>query len=440
MKPIFTLIILLALTSSLTAQGGFQNKSITFKKEVFEQNLKSQLASQTVGYQAVVLKDGKIVSEIFGGNARRGDDGNLKMEATTAINIGSLFKFISGTAMLNLLEKGSTKMASDIKNLSLEQKLDRRIWGDFPALWIDVIAKPSVPSPTQRSISYRQLLQHRSGFDNDWQPSSKEELDGDGNREFLPFLEKGFNKLQFDDREYTNMNFVLTGHLIPLLENKAVRTDLNFETWNPNKGEPFKMTQEQADLKIRTKLGNIMDKLMSQRIWSKMSPKFNLTCDPTNNILFKHTAAYGYEAINDNTGVITSGIDKRGYCGGEGGYYMSARDFANYIAHLTQTDLIVSKTTYDLMFNDKMNDYDDRLVWSSALEAREWEKKNFGVTRIARSSGGTRGTRTIFLRMPLGYYVIIFSNTTNSVAGQDGNQLTKFGRDAFEAAMKHNFD
>lgn len=440
MKPIITLIILLAFTSSILAQGGFQNKAITFKKEVFEQNLKSQLASQTVGYQAVVLKDGKIVSEIFGGNARRGDDGNLKMEPTTAINIGSLFKFISGTVMLNLLEKESVKMDSNIKNLSLQQKLDRKIWSEFPALWVDVIAKPGGQQPTQRSITYRQLLQHRSGFDNDWQPGPDAELEGEDGRPFLLYLEKGFNKLKFGDRDYANMNFVMAGHLIPLLENKTMRTDVDLETWNANKGEPLNMTVAQADLKVRTKLGNEMDKLMYQRIWSKMSPKFNLTCDPTNDILFKHTAAYGYAAINDNKGVITSSIDKRGHCGGEGGYYMSARDFANYAAHFSYSDLIISKATRDLMFNDKMSNVDDRLVWSRAMDATAWEKKNFGVTHIARSSGGTDGTRTVFLRMPLGYYVIIFSNTTNDAAGQNGDQLAKFGRDAFEAAMKHNFD
>ena len=43
---------------------------------------------------------------------------------------------------------------------------------------------------------------------------------------------------------------------------------------------------------------------------------------------------------------------------------MSARDFANYAAHFSKSDLIVSKTARDKMYTETMN-VDDRLVWAN---------------------------------------------------------------------------
>jgi len=168
MKFIITLIMLAAAVSPTLAQGISQTPAITLKKDVFEQNLVNAVAPTTLGYQFVLIKDGKVVSEKAGGKARSNAEGNLPMTLTTPMDIGSLFKFITGTGMLNLMEKGSEKMNSDIKKLSFDDKLDRRIWGALPAVWLDVFPKPSSPSPNQRSITYRQLLQHRSGFDDQW--------------------------------------------------------------------------------------------------------------------------------------------------------------------------------------------------------------------------------------------------------------------------------
>ena len=430
MKFIITLIMLAAAVSPTLAQGILQNKTITLKKDVFEQNLVNAVAPTTLGYQFVLIKDGKIVSEKAGGKARANNDGDMSMKTTTPMDIGSLFKFITGTTMLNLMEKGSEEMTSDAKKISFEGRLDRNMWWDFPDVWIDVLPKAS-SAKTQRDITYRQLLQHRSGFDDGWNISKK------GARPFLEFMEKGFLTSQYDVREYTNINFTAIGFLIPLLENKNVRINLNEKTWDGSSKKPLNMTRAEADLYIQTQLGKGMDKLMRERIWNKMTPKFNPSCDPTNDPVMKNTAAYGYTSLSDPNGIITSHIENSGFCGGEGGYYMSAYDFANYAAHFSKSDLIVSKTARDKMYNETMN-VDDRLVWANE-KPDNWMIDNFKMPTILWSNGGTQGTRTVMLRLPQNYYLIIFSNTRNDGNGQHGTQLFNFGRTAFKEAMKHNF-
>ena len=431
MKFIITLIMLAAAVSPTLAQGVSQTPAISLKKDVGEQNLAKAIAPTTLGYQFVLIKDGKIISEKADGKARANNDGDMPMKTTTPMDIGSLFKFITGTTMLNLMEKGSEKMNSDFKKLSFDDKLDRRIWGALPAVWLDVFPKPSSPSPNQRSITYRQLLQHRSGFDDQWNIAKK------GARPFLEFMEKGFLASQYNVRDYTNINFTAVGFLIPLLERNFVKYDLDQKTWNASTQKPHNMTQAEADLYIQTELGKGMDKLMRERIWNKMTPKFNPSCDPTNDPVMKNTAAYGYTSLSDPDGIITSQIDNKGFCGGEGGYYMSALDFANYAAHFSQSDLVVSKTVRDKMYNETMN-ANDRLVWANE-KADGWTLEHFKMPTILWSNGGTQGTRTVMLRLPQNYYLIIFSNTRNDGNGQDGTQLFNFGRTAFKEAMKHNF-
>jgi hypothetical protein len=77
------------------------------------------------------------------------------------------------------------------------------------------------------------------------------------------------------------------------------------------------------------------------RIFNRMSPAIKPSCDATNEL--KSTVAYGYETKSSTKGVISSQIEKKGHCSGEGGYYMSARDFANYAAHFSASDLIVRR-------------------------------------------------------------------------------------------------
>ncbi|MGE3466326.1 MAG: serine hydrolase domain-containing protein, partial [Pyrinomonadaceae bacterium] len=418
--------LLLSFTTVSFGQLGLSTKRITFKKEVFEQNLSAALAPQTRGYQYVLIKDGRIVSEKADGLARVAGDGKanapaMTMKPTTPINIGSLFKFISGTAMLNIMETPPQRMGLNYKKKNFDGRLNTPMWGELPKVWLDEIPKPGEPGPTQRNITFRQLLQHRSGFDDQWNASQK------GGRDFLEYLSDGFLASQHNQREYSNMNFVMVGYMIPLLE----RHHLNYAVDEANSGK----SKVLANANARLMIGGEMDKIVRTYVTNKFAPKMNMSCNATKD--YASSAAYGYSSMSDTTGVISSSIDTKGHCGGEGGYYMSARDFANYIAHFSASNKVVSKTVRDKMFNESMNP-NDRLVWAAAT-GDNWMNTNFGMPNVAWSNGGTNGTRTVLLRLPQNYYLMVFSNMRNDGAGQGTSQLYNLGLAAFKAGMQHNF-
>jgi CubicO group peptidase (beta-lactamase class C family) len=414
-KIILATLLLFALFATAFSQGGLQTKTTTFKKEIFEQSLTSAVAPNVMGYQYVLIKDGKIVSEKFGGKARNGSDGNMNMTATTPINIGSLQKFVTGTALINMFEKPGPKTDSGYKKMDLKTNLDKPIWGEFPQVWLKLIPGPTQNGPTVRSIDYKQLLQHRSGFDDEYKK----------NRTVVGFLSEGFNAAQFDKREYSNINFVMAGYLLPLIERHNLNYDLDIETG--------KLSTAQGDEYVRDVLGKRMDEILTERFFSKMTPKINPSCDATDEL--KNTAAYGYASKTDTQGVIKSQIEKKGHCSGEGGYYYSARDFANYVAHFSASDLIVTKTSRDMMFSDTMKNTDDRLVWTAASYS-PWVKTNFNMPAVAWSNGITDGTKTVLLRLPQNYYLILFSNSNDMSTGQ----LYSAGLAAFRAGIEDSLN
>lgn len=426
LRYLLTIAILccLALTSfgQHRTVGDKTTVNISFHKTNFEQSMETNLAPQTVGYQWALIKDGQIVSEKWGGLARRGNDGDKLMKKNTPMNLGSLSKFISGTTMLHLMENPPQHMDQSYKNKSFDNRLDMAMWGELPTVWLDVIPAPGeVMGPQQRMISYRKLLQHRSGFDDDWQPV------GGGDRDFLDYLENGFTPAQFDVREYANMNFVTIGYLIPLLENHMLNYDVNAA----NTG----LSDENADANARLMIGGEMDNIVREYVTDNFETPINFGCDASNAM--STTAAYGYSSVTDDDGSISSMMDTKGHCGGEGGYWMSAHDLANYVANFSATNNIVSSTVRNKMYNDTM-DPDDRLVWSSAW-SDTWVNTNFDMPRVAWSDGSVPGHRAALLRLPDDYYLVITSNMRNNGAGQNSGQLYTIGLNAFKAGMQHNF-
>lgn len=409
MKRTIGLFLLMALSVNLTF-GQKTISNITFKKDLFEQSLTNAVAPNVMGYQFFLIRNGQIVSEKADGKAQSSKDGNLDMTVNTPTDIGSLAKFLSGTAMLNLMEHPSNTTADAGKSMS--QRLDRKFITLLPLVW-----SQNVKSGVE-NISLRQILQHRTGFD----------TDKSGNRTVMGYLKdaNGFLPEQFDQTEYANINFVLNGFLLPLYE-KPTRVNLFNSLLQQGQSSSL------VDKTTRANLGSDMHQLMKQRIWDKMTPKILPNCDGKNTIADK--AAYGYASKNDaNKGSILSILEKEGQCGGHGGYYISGRDFANYVAHFSATELIVSKETRDLMFKEGMN-AKDRLVWSLNF-SNSWLTNNFGMAESVWSNGVTgNGFRSILVRLPQNYYLMIFTNSPDL----DVFQLRNAGINAFRAGMEHNF-
>jgi len=414
-KIIFALTLLLSLLINISGQRTINTK--TLKKDLFKSTIENLVEPNVMGYQFVLIKDGKIVAEGAGGKARTGTDGDLDMTTSTPQNIGSLAKFLAGTTMINLFEKPAPKADPAYRKNSLQASLNRPVWGEFPKVWLDAIPGPFVGGKTQRSITYRQLLQHRSGFDESWKKTKSLNT-------FLSMLEGEFNPDLYNTRKYANINFTLGGYLLPLIEYHNLNFDLDIETG--------KMSATEADKLVRDRLGKRMDALMRERIWSKMSPKFNITCDAKKDL--KNTGAYGYKSKQEKGGgIFDSMIEQNGHCVGSGGYFTSARDFANYVAHFSSTDLIVTQAGRDAMYKEGMP-ADDRIVWTGAT-ADAWIAANFKQSRVAWSNGVSDGNQSIVMQLPDNYYLILFTTSPELSV----NDLFKVGALAFKEGMKHNF-
>ncbi|MEQ1604312.1 MAG: serine hydrolase [Pyrinomonadaceae bacterium] len=403
-----TMAILAGIASAQV--GGLT--TFTFNKQAFDTAMVNGLDGNVMGYQYVLIKKGQVVSEDAGGLAQNAADGNVPMTVNTPTNIGSLAKFLSGTAMLGLMLKPNGPAQYD-NGLTLNQKLERKIWTVMPNAWTNGM------QAGVEDISFRQLLQHRSGFD-DQKPN---------NRTVLGFLKDpdGFNPAQFDVREYSNINYVLNGYLLPAYSTSSAKQSYN------NAQNMYGWTDAQTDTYFRQGMGNNMHNLMKTRIWDKMTPKIYPNCDAANTL--QNVAAYGYNSVSDaTTGQITSSIDTQGHCGGHGGYYLSARALANYLAHFAATDLIVNQEARDLMHTDDMAPA-DRLVWSFN-KSSAYFGTNFNMPNVAWSNGVAGGWRSIIIKFPQDYYLVTVTNSPDITA--DG--LRAIGFQAFRDATEHNFN
>lgn len=409
---LFTTAFLLLSFATFSFGQKLAANQITFKKEVFNQSLTDAVKPKVVGYQYVLIKDGKMVAEDADGLARRASDNGgkeMKMTTSTPSLIGSLTKFLSGTAMINMMEK-ENDYAID-KGKSLSQKLDRRFATMIPDVWSNNISQGA------KNVTFRKLFQHRSGFND-----LKEE-----NRTVLGFLHDsdGYNYITPDKRDYSNINFVLNGYLLALYERpdraEGFNMDIAFKKLNEKNGDKF----------VRDNAGKWMHDAMKKRIWDKMTPKISPSCDAANAL--KNTAAYFYDNKADAKGEIKNTLQDNGHCVGQGAYYMSSRDMANYLAHFGSTELIVSKEAREMMANDSMNP-NDQMIWGTWTKD-DWMKDKFNMPNVVWSNGIEGGARTVMLRLPQNYYLVLFANSADMGVGD----LYKAGVEAFKDGMKHNF-
>lgn len=380
----------------------------TLDREALEQSLHAALAPNVMGYTFLLMKDGRLVSEGAGGLARNAADGEMKMTTRTPQNMGSLFKFITGVTVLHLLDRAPAGSAGG--NNSFETRLGAQVTLLYPQLWNSAIKWPTI-----RGITFRHLLQHRSGFRACNTP--------------LGCFGKRYNNSLFGVRDYENINFQLLGFLIPLYTNPELIPALNAVTKTVSEAE--------GDNHIQMVLSDRMDRFITQKMFPLAPGRISASCDAANE--YKATGAYGYISKSDTEkGIITSRKAGGKPCVGSGGYWMSIRDFGAFAAAALHSDRMLSEQARLEMYRTGMA-ADDRLVWSST-QSDSWIADNFNMSTIILSNGaqpyeGGQGFSTVLLRLPLNYELMVFVNSK----GMDANELSIAGRKAFRAGMEANF-
>ena len=149
---------LLAASIGLSAYSAGADMQLTsktppsFDKSAFEQSAHQALKGKVMGYSFLIMKDGKLVTEGAGGNARNAADGLKPMTTSTPQNLGSLFKFISGVSMLHILEHPPAGSAGG--QGSFASRLDAPVALLYPQIWQSAIkTRRSGPSPSASCCS-----------------------------------------------------------------------------------------------------------------------------------------------------------------------------------------------------------------------------------------------------------------------------------------------
>jgi CubicO group peptidase (beta-lactamase class C family) len=377
----------------------------TFDRKAFEDSLHAAVAPNVMGYTFLLIKDGRVAAEGAGGLARNAADGKMKMTTSTPQNLGSLFKFITGVTVVHLLDRppqGSAGGANSFQTL-----LGAQVVLLYPQLWSAGIKTPGI-----RSITFRHLLQHRSGFRNCSTP--------------LGCFGGAYDPTLLGKRDYENINFSLLGYLIPLYATPSLLPKLN--------GVPKSVPADERDADMQLLLGDGMDSFMRQKMFPLAPGKISASCDAANE--YKATGAYGYVSRTDTgKGIITSRKASNKPCSGAGGYWMSIRDFGSFVAAALHSDRMLSLKGRLEMYRTGMP-ADDRLVWSFTT-TNSWVTDKFKMPTIIWSNGiqpyaTGQSFNTVLLRLPLNYELMIFVNS----GGMGVNSLASAGLKAFRAGME----
>lgn len=425
-KILITLIIfglLLNPIASLAQTGGMKlgGNSIKFDKAKYEAEVKKAFDGNAMGYQVILLKNGQIVSELAGGYARNVTDGIVKMTVNTPANIGSTAKFFGGTALLHEFQKPSGIGGG------MESWLSEPIYKYFPVVWQKNM------DASIKQITFRDLLQHKSGFI---------QSDKDA-KVYFDYLSKGVSNDKTQDfyygkSKYANANITSVGYLLPIVDNPDVLKKLNQLIAAKN--------LKPDDVWIQTYLGNMFEAYMEGKIFNSTKPAIHPSCDPTNEYPAKNiTYANTYSVANDVFKGTTYSSKKDNLtkaCHAAGGWYVSGRELAAYVANFAATETIVSNATREKMFDD--NAPQNRLLWSFTAND-SFLAKNFKWNSTPYMGGDHGGSHGTILMLPDDYYAVGIVNSDVSPAnkvGQNGgsNMLTRNMMEAFKVGVAGNFE
>ena len=378
-----------------------------FNKSAYEKRLHAGFDGQVMGYETVLIKDGKVVAEVAGGLARNAADGKKAMTTSIPANIGSAIKFTGGVTLLQLFESKDKKV--NPTGRSVEEWLSLPIYPYFPKIWQDGM------HASIKKITFRHLLQHRSGF----RGLAANELGGDGKRRMYDYLAAGVEPAHFDRRAYANANFSLLTYLIPMIADPALLGQVNKEAMKNN--------WKPEELAIHQRIANAWEQYITGQVYSKLTPAIHPSCNPKVDFVNqKRVWAPDYNSANDtNPGTTRDSRMNNSYCQAQGGWYITARELAAFVANFDATEKLVSAKTRELMFNNDKPD--DRLVWSFTIPADEGVASMFHYKEMPFMGGDQGGAHASILLLPDGYYAVGIINSGDfSSAGVTRRLLRAF--------------
>lgn len=438
-----SLVSLLVLFGLLLNAGGvyarpgggaqFGDKTLKFDKEKFIATIKkNQLGAGILdGYAAVIInKDGNVVAEAAGGMAIRGDGNGFKdalMTTSTPNDIGSDFKLLSFITLLSHFEKQAAKNPAN----TVEKQLNGSILPYLPKSWRAWVNSPpdknsAAAQATARiaKTTFAQLMSHKSGF----RPLSLPK--GTPTSPFN-YIDVGIQQADIGVRAYSNFNATVLTYLWPRLMDPAKADQIEAQITN---GKVANNNHE-----VYGKLyGDFFESWMQKNVFDALQPSaIRPSCDPAVDFPKRNPAVTFARYYETALGAVNpqywSEKDKNYGCHAQGGYYLSMRQLAMFMANYQATNTLVSDKVRKMMYDDSNGTTQDaRLGWSKITE-REFATTNFGVKKIPWHGGDSLG-HTAIIQLPGGYIAV---GTINGVGS--GGTVANGVIDAWEEALRANF-
>ncbi|WP_106758488.1 serine hydrolase [Massilia glaciei] len=232
---------------------------------------------------------------------------------------------------MNLFE--SKDKTINPRGYTVEQWLAQPIHPYFPALWQQKM------DPSIKKITFRHLLQHRSGF----RSLGKEDLGADQQKRMFDYLAAGIEGADFDQRKYANANFSLVTYLVPMIAHPDFLARVNQEASDKK--------WRAEGIEIHKRVADAWEAHMHGNIYGRITPAIKPSCNPTVEYAkIKQAWAPDYASAGDaGNGVTHDSRVINGYCQAQGGWYIESRELAAFVANFSAAKTLVSGATRDLM-------------------------------------------------------------------------------------------
>ena len=368
----------------------------------FKQAIDRLVGDRVMGYAFVVADRDGIVAEAADGWAQAPGDGALRMSTTTASNVGSLSKVLSGIALLDLLEARG----------EVGRQLDTPIRFFVPDKWIQAYFNAPFHDALN-AITFRHLLAHKSGL-------PLEADAGPHGTKIARALSDGPNAIALSRgfKQYNNNNFTLLLYLIPALvypdDVDAIErrnAGLSLAAYNKRAAEDY---------------GRLYERYMRNSFLLRVAPRIEAGCR-TSSFFSGMQFAKQYSARTATSGVI----EAPDFCRSQGSWMVSAQHLAHFARAVEFTDTLIDKPARQLMSPKS----DGLIFWRSYTEP-------LLTPNEMRAHGGSTnlGARAVLVRLPDGYVGTAVANSPELSSIALGDLLVKAFYEATRIQPEWNTD
>jgi hypothetical protein len=423
--------LLLNSTGVYAQLGGAQvgAKTLKFDKEKFIATVQENrlgVPKPLGGYAAIIIKDGRIVAETAGGVAVRGDGKGTQtasMTTSTPNDIGSDFKMISFITLLSVFEKRAAQNPA----LTVEKQLNGSILPYLPKAWRAWVNTPpddtaAAAQATARiaKTTFAQLLSHKSGFRSVANKTAQ-----------FDYIDKGIQQADIGVRKYSNFNATVLTYLWPRLMDPA-KADLIEKQIEDGK---VANTNDEVYGEL---YGDFFENWMQKNVFDVIRPAIRPSCDPAVDYPKRNPpvvfARFYVDSLGGDNPIYWSEKDKNYGCHAQGGYYLSMRELAAFMANFQATNTLVSEKVRKMMYDDSTpTTRDASLGWSGTLSS-DFAAKHFKITGLPYQGGENKGYSAI-VQLPDGYIAV---GTINGVG--DANVVANALKNAWVQGMLANFE